>query len=103
MKKKYYNIKNCYFEELKGVRAEQVKEARKITLAKYGLRYLDDVYTNYSTAKAIAEKNITNLENELNGYNYTIHGANSCTFSCSFETKEFIYYFTKNNNYIIAK
>ena len=64
---------------------------------------LSKVYTTCSSAKKAAECNIKEMMRKLDGYNYHICGKNCNTFSCSFETKTHIYFFTHCNTYVMEK
>lgn len=103
MKKNYLTVKNYVFEELKGSRAEKVKEIRTNIFSKCGGWYLFNIYASYSRQKEKIEDNILEIMSNMDGYKYTVHGGNSSFFSCSFEDDNNIYYFTHCNSYIIKK
>lgn len=64
---------------------------------------LSSVYKSFSSDKRNAELKIKRMMLDLDGYGYHICGKNCDTFSCSFQTKTHVYFFTSENTYVMEK
>jgi len=73
---------------------------------KYGYRYLYECYDRPSRAKSEAINYCYELEHKYNGYNGTIIGYNTCTFSYGFlfdkDGKTYFAYITRDYDRLIC-
>lgn len=84
---------------------QQMINNYEYSIMRYGYRGLCDCYKNCSWAKQHAENIILKEMCNNNGYEYTIIGFNSCTFSCAYKYRkngiEYLVYHTHANKYEI--